>query len=83
MKRLGLLIAGLALLVTGMTTAFAAPLKIGVLDVRQIIQTSPQVKAIGQQLESKFKSRKEGILNDQNALEKQVADLQRDSSVMT
>lgn len=61
MKKLltGLSVALLASAVT--VSAYATDLKIGIIDLQQIMQTSPQVSALSQQIKTKFASRQQSI----------------------
>lgn len=68
MKKLlsGITVALLASAVTA--GAYATDMKIGVIDLQQVMQTSPQVAALSQQIKTKFASRQQAIENAQKKL---------------
>ena len=58
-------------------------LKIGVVNVRDIMQQSPQGEAITKTLEKEFGSRKNSIVSAQKSLQEKSGKYQRDSAVMS
>jgi len=72
-----------AVLLSFSTLTFAADVKVGVIDVRQILESSPQMKAIGNKIKKDFKAREDKIVSTQKALEKDVEKLRRDEAVMS
>ena len=65
------------------TTAAAAPLKIGVVDVRTAIQKSSQLNAINTQLAKGFKPRETKIVDAQAALKVDEDKLQKNGASMS
>lgn len=69
------------------TTAAApgaeANLKIGVVDMRVVIDNSPQMKAAANNLRAEFKPRQDKIIAAQQAFQKDQDKLKRDGSVMS
>lgn len=60
-----------------------ANLKIGVVDMREVIDNSPQMKAAADNLRKEFKPRQDKIVAAQQALQKDQDKLKRDGSVMS
>lgn len=60
-----------------------ANLKIGVVDMRMVIDNSPQMKAAANNLRSEFKPRQDKIIAAQQALQKDQDKLKRDGAVMS
>ena len=69
---LGLVAASMLL---GATVASAASLKIGVIDLPQILQQSPQVTAINKNLQSEFAKQQQQIVTAQKNLQKEAGQL--------
>ena len=67
----------------GMTNAFAAEGKIGVVDLQKIMQTSSQMKIIQQKLEKEFKPRRDKLVAMEDNLKKEVEKLKRDSAILS
>lgn len=67
---------------TTTATATAAALKIGVIDVRTVIQKSPQLNAINTQLATSFKPRETKIVDSQAALKVNEDALQKNGATM-
>jgi outer membrane protein len=63
-------------------TAYAQDAKIGIIDVRQVLQKSPQVAAMQKRLQQEFGARDKQIRSAQEQLQKDVDKLNRDASVM-
>jgi len=87
MKKLLLsLVTAAALLTAGTSMAADAPttaLKIGVIDVQQILQKSPQIAKINDQLTKQFKPRQDKIISEQKDLQAEVDKLNKNGPVMT
>jgi outer membrane protein len=74
-----IIVAGLCTLAC--VSSFAGGL--GVVNVKTLIATSPQAKAINSDLKKKFSSRKAQLEAQGNALQKRVADFNKNRSVMS
>lgn len=81
-KWLLLFVSALGLLLV-VSTASADNLKIGVLDVEQIIQKSPQIASINGQLTKQFKPRQEKLIEVQKNLQAEMEKFNRNSAVMS
>lgn len=64
-------------------TVFAKDLKIGVINLEQIIQSAPQTEQIKSRLQRKYKAREDKIVKAQNQLRKDIDKIKRDSAVMS
>ncbi|MBA4697540.1 MAG: OmpH family outer membrane protein [Legionella sp.] len=62
--------------------AFAEGMKIGVVDLQKIMQTTPEMKTIQQKLENDFKARRDKLVAMEENLKKDMAKLKRESEVM-
>jgi outer membrane protein len=81
MKKLLLpLLAVLSLLAT---TAFADNINIGIVDVRQVLQKSPQMAAMQAKLREEFGARDKQIQAVQQQLQKDADNLNRNSAVLS
>lgn len=60
-----------------------AAIKIGVLDMQQIMQQSPQVATLNKQLQSQFQPRQQKIVAAQKSLQDEMGKLNKDSTVMS
>ena len=63
--------------------AAGANLKIGVIDVQQILQKSPQISVINSQLTKDFKPRQDKIVAAQKDLQAEVDKLNKNANVMS
>lgn len=82
MKKVVLFISVLAMFV-GLNVAFAADnLKIGVVDVQEMMQKIPQVTAMQKQLQSKFKPQTKKITAMQRQLQADLTKFNKNRSVM-
>ena len=63
--------------------ASAATLKIGFVNVQEIMAKAPQAEAARAQLKQEFGSREKQLTAQRDAIQKQEADLQRNASVMS
>ena len=77
----------LILLVIGLfgftNSLWAAELKIGVVNVSQILKEAPQAKALSKSLETEFKRRSQDLTSKQKQLKKLEEKLGRDSEIMS
>jgi len=83
MKRMIVQLITASLLVLMSTVVFAAELKIGVIDLREILQKSPQMIAISKQLKKQFATREEKVITAQKSLKNEMDKLHRDGPVMS
>jgi len=74
---LGLLLLGS----TGLSLA-ADAVKIGVVDLQKIIQTSPQIQKIQQGLEQRFRPRRDNLMVTEKELKAKIESFKKDSVVM-
>ncbi len=82
MKRMmGWVIA--AALATCNISAYAEELKVGVVDLQKIMQTSSQMKAIQEKLEKQFKPRRDKLVAMEEGLKKDMEQFKRDSVVLS
>ncbi|MGC1181767.1 OmpH family outer membrane protein [Legionella sp.] len=63
--------------------AFADAVKIGVVDLQKIMQTSSQMKDIQQKLENEFKPRRDKLIQMESSLKADMEKFKRDGSVMS
>lgn len=82
MKRLGVLFIGLVFSLLG-SNLFADSVKIGVVDLQKIMQTSSQMKDIQEKLEKQFKPRREKLVAAEAALKSDMEKFKRDSAVLS
>jgi outer membrane protein len=75
-------VAALAL-VSLSASADTSVLKVGVIDLQQIIQKAPQVATINAQLNKQFKPRQDKILSTQKDLQAETDKLERNSATMS
>lgn len=73
---------------TNMTSAAAtpvanAPIKVGVINLADVLKNSPQMKAAADKLRKEFKPRQEKIMAAQKTFEANQAKLKRDAAVMS
>lgn len=72
-----------ALLGLGIMPAMAGDLRIGVLDMQQIMQKATQVQNINRQLENQYKPRQAKIIAAQKALRSEVDKFRQNSTTMS
>ena len=72
-----------AIIGLGIMPAMAAELRIGVLDMQQIMQKSSQVQAINHQLENQYKPRQMKIIAAQKELRSEVERFRQNSTTMS
>lgn len=72
-----------ALLLTGACTGFADELKVGVIDLRTILDKSPQVKKMTEDLKKQFGPQEEKIKKLDQTIQDDIKKLQRDNAVMS
>ena len=65
------------------TSLLADPVKIGVVDLQKVIQTSNQMKVIQQKLEKEFKPRRDKLMEVETSLKEDMAKFERDRTVMS
>lgn len=65
------------------TCASADDLKVGVVDLQQVMQKSAQITAINAQLTKEFQPRQDKIVAAQKALQAEIDQLSRNSTTMT
>lgn len=63
-------------------SSFADNTKIGVVDMRKIVATSPEAKTMMEKLQQEFKPREEKILSSEKALKEKSEKLQRNAAIM-
>ena len=59
-------------------SVFADAVRIGVVDLQKIVQTSPQIKTIQQSLEQKFRSRRDALVNTEKDLKAKIEAFKKD-----
>jgi len=85
MKKLAIL-TGTFLIATGVNVAVAAdaaPVKVAIVNVQQVLSKSPRVTAISNKLEKEFKGRQTKISDRQKALQDQLEKFQKESATMS
>jgi outer membrane protein len=84
----GLLVCGASLSVSGAEnvtlpqTVNQNTMRIGILDMRQVMEKSPQVAKIRESLRKEFQPRQQKIMTGQNTLKDDTARLRRDNAIM-
>ena len=63
--------------------AFADAAKVGIVDLQKIMQTSTQMKAIQQKLETEFKPRRDKLVAMEDKLKKDMETFKRDGAIMS
>lgn len=81
MKKVVLLLTGLISFVF-LSSIYAADIKIGVVDFRQIMQKSPKVSKAEKDLEKRMQPQKDKIMKRQEALKNMIAAVNRDNAIM-
>jgi|SRR5215204_5415424 len=79
MKRNLTALFGLTLLAASFT-AYAADIKVGLIDLPQILQESSQVQTVNKQLQNEFKPRQEQIIAEQHRIRAEAQKLSPDQS---
>jgi outer membrane protein len=82
MKKVVVLLASVFAVVFSLA-AYADDMKIGVVDVRQVLQNSPQVKQMQTKLQDEFGARDKQIQAAQQQMQANVEKLNRDGAVMS
>lgn len=62
--------------------ALANDIKIGVVDLQKIVQTSPQMQAIQKKLEKEFRPRRDALVAEEKTLREKMDEFKRDQVVM-
>lgn len=84
MKKIIAFLLPIVLAVMGLTNASAATaLKVGVVDLPQILQSSPQVVSINSQLRNEFMGQQQKIINLQNNLRAESSKLSSNASKLS
>lgn len=65
------------------TVALADSLRVGVIDMRTIISSSPQAKAVSDKLKTEFKAREDQMIAAEKSLKDKSEKLQRNGAVMS
>lgn len=85
----GLTLAAAMTFAAGFNTAFAepaatnAPVKIGVIDIGQLLAGSPKAKAIGEQLKKEFQGREGNMIAADKSIKEKEGKLERNKAVMS
>lgn len=66
----------------GVSAVYAADVKIGVIDVQQIMQKSPEVQQLNTQIQQKFKPRQDKLLAAKKDLQDAIQNYQKNQAVM-
>jgi outer membrane protein len=82
MKKLCAVVAVALSLISASAFAADAP-KMGVVDLRQVLQKSPQMADLNKKLEAQFKPREDKIKADQKAFQADADKLKRDGATMS
>lgn len=82
MKKL-LTLSALAAGLVASTVSFAASPSIGVVDMKQILTSAPQMQTINSQLKSQFSKRKESILSQAKVLQSDMSDYNKNKAVLS
>jgi len=67
----------------GLSSVYADPAKMGVVDLQRIMQTSTQMKAIQQKLEKEFQPRRNKLVAMEQNLKKDMEKFKREAAVMS
>jgi len=81
MKRISAVLVTL-MFMFGSVSVFADGMKIGVVDLQKIMQTSTQMKSIQEKLEKEFKPRRDKLVEMEDGLKKDMEKFKRDSAVL-
>lgn len=73
----------LALMCTQIAPAMADNMKVGVIDLQQLLQNLPQMKSIGDDLKKQFGDRQKKIMDAQAGFKKDAEDFKKNSAVMS
>lgn len=82
MKKILLSVVSAVVLSLFAMTASADNLKVGVVDMQQILQKAPQITVINEQLTKQFKPRQDKIVAAQKALQDEINNLNKNGAVM-
>jgi len=67
----------------GLTAAMAAPTNVGVVDMRLVLQKSPQIQAMNDKLKTEFQAREQKVVAARDQLKKDSDNLKKNASVMS
>ena len=76
-------IVAMGLLLGSIVSVQAADLKIGVVDTKLVLSKAPQMKAVSDRIQAKFKERQNALVAMQKKGEELRAKAQRDQSILT
>src|SRR3989338_9786071 len=65
------------------SNVMAANMKVGILNLQQVIQESPQLQSIKNDLQKQFGSAQQDMTNAQKTLQDDMANMRKNSAVMT
>jgi len=82
MKKILLSVVSTVVLSFFAMTASADNLKVGVVDMQQILQKAPQITTINEQLTKQFKPRQDKIVAAQKTLQDEINNLNKNGAVM-
>lgn len=82
MNKIAVWVSALALMVLSFGSAMAADLKIGVINIQQVMKQSKEIHAISARLQTQFKSRQDKIIALQKTLKSDMSRLKRDEAIM-
>ncbi len=82
MKRLSVVLIALLFTLCNVN-AFADGVKVGVVDLQKIMQTSAQMKTIQEKLEKDFKPRRDKLVAMEDGLKKDMEKFKRDGAVLS
>ena len=77
------MVVGLALMGLSSLALAADAVKIGVVDLQKIIQTSPKIQSIQQGLEQRFRPRRDTLMATEKDLKAKIDSFKKDSVVMS
>ncbi len=80
-RSLAIVVAGLSLLLSAQ--AFAAELKVGVVNMGKLLKEAPQAQAASKSLSDEFEPRKRQLMNQQQKLDALQGKLDKDGAVMS
>lgn len=84
-KKFGILVSAI-LLSAGIAVSHAdtaAPIKVAIVNVQQVLQQSPRVVTLSKQLEGEFKGRQTKIGDEQKALQDELDNFKKESPTMS
>lgn len=82
MKQMKIIIAAVSIFLLS-SSSFATPMKIGVVDLQKVMQTTPKMKALQARLEKDFMPRRDKLVKMEEQLKADMDTFKRDSAVMS